>query len=122
MEKKKNTILLAGIVLAAAMAAGIFQTVFLKKEGACAVVQVQQKELYRLDLQKETEIMIKGGDGFNKIEIKDGAAAVKEADCPDKICVHTGAVRKTGEIIACLPHELTITISGADTEEDAMAH
>lgn len=46
----------------------------------------------------------------NHIRVKNETIAVDEADCPDKICVQTGAISKPGEIIACLPHKLIIEI------------
>lgn len=46
----------------------------------------------------------------NHIRVENEKIAVDEADCPDKICVHTGAISKPGEIIACLPHKLIIEI------------
>ena len=46
----------------------------------------------------------------NHIRVKNETIAIDEADCPDKICVQTGAISKPGEIIACLPHKLIIEI------------
>ena len=122
MKQKRNTIILVSAVVVVALAVVVFQMIFLKKEGTYALVQVQQEQRYRLDLQKETELVVEDETGFNKIKVKDGAIAVTEADCPDKVCVRTGYISKTGEAIACLPHELTVTISGADAKEDAMVH
>lgn len=122
MKQKRNTIILVSAVVVVALAVVVFQMIFFKKEGTYALVQVQQEQRYRLDLQKETELVVEDETGFNKIKVKDGAIAVTEADCPDKVCVRTGYISKTGEVIACLPHELTVTISGADAKEDAMVH
>lgn len=122
MKQKRNTIILVSAVVVVALAVVVFQMIFLKKEGTYALVQVRQEQRYRLDLQKETELVVEDETGFNKIKVKDGAVAVTEADCPDKVCVRTGYISKTGEVIACLPHELTVTISGADAKEDAMVH
>ena len=122
MKQKRNTIILVSAVVVVALAVVVFQMIFLKKEGTYALVQVQQEQRYRLDLQKETELVVEDETGFNKIKVKDGAIGVTEADCPDKVCVRTGYISKTGEVIACLPHELTVTISGADAKEDAMVH
>ena len=46
----------------------------------------------------------------NHIRVKNETIAIDEADCPDKICVQTGAISKPGEIIVCLPHKLIIEI------------
>lgn len=51
-----------------------------------------------------------GQEKHNLIRIENETIAIIEADCPDKICVHTGPIHKSGEIIACLPHKLIIEI------------
>ena len=53
---------------------------------------------------------VNGQEKHNHIRLEDEKIAVTDADCPDKICVQTGAISKTGEIIACLPHHLIIEI------------
>ena len=53
-----------------------------------------------------------------KCHVKDGKIAVTAANCPDLVCVHTGSISHTGEVIACLPHKLIITIS--DYSEDQL--
>lgn len=51
-----------------------------------------------------------GRDGHNRIRIENDQISIIAADCPDKVCVQTGAIRQPGEIIACLPHKLIIEI------------
>lgn len=51
-----------------------------------------------------------GQKKHNHIRVENEKISVDEADCPDKICVHTGAISQPGEIIACLPHKLIIEI------------
>ncbi|MCR5758698.1 MAG: NusG domain II-containing protein [Selenomonas sp.] len=53
---------------------------------------------------------LKGTEKHNLIRIENEQIAVRDADCPDKICVQTGAISQPGEIIACLPHKLIIEI------------
>ncbi len=87
----------------------------LKKPGAFAVVQVDGVEVARLDLAKDTALVI-GGEkqDYNIVEIKDGCASVTEADCADHICVRTGKICNQGEVIACLPHKLIVSIERKD--------
>jgi len=35
---------------------------------------------------------------------------VKESSCPNKICVKTGWIKRSGEIIVCAPNEVTVRI------------
>jgi hypothetical protein len=51
-----------------------------------------------------------GQEKHNHIRIENAQITVTDADCPDKICMQTGAISQPGEIIACLPHQLIIEI------------
>lgn len=55
--------------------------------------------------------------GSNTLEIIDGAARMKEADCPDNVCVGMHRISKPGETIVCLPHKLVLEI--VQTGQDA---
>lgn len=56
----------------------------------------------------------------NLIIIEDGSVFVKAASCKGNDCVNTGPISKEGQIIACLPHKLLITISGEDDVPDVI--
>lgn len=47
-----------------------------------------------------------------KVVIENGAVYVTEADCPDRVCEHTGRIRYENQSIVCLPNKVTITIAG----------
>ncbi len=67
--------------------------------------------LYRLDLQAEEDrtIRIDGENGcFSLIEIKDHTICVKDADCPDRVCVRTGVLRSENIPVVCLPNRLIV--------------
>ncbi len=66
-----------------------------------------------------TETISNPDGGSNTVEIKDGAAYMKEADCPDKVCVGMHRISKPGETIVCLPHKLVIAIVSADADADS---
>lgn len=51
-------------------------------------------------------------EGGIVVEIKDGAAAITESDCPDLLCVRTGAISKAGERAVCAPNKFVIVIRG----------
>ena len=57
-----------------------------------------------------TTYTAEGQEKHNHIRIENDTIAVTKADCPDKICMQTGAISAPGEIIACLPHKLIIEI------------
>ena len=64
--------------------------------------------------EKEKEI----GEVLNLIVIEDGSVRVTEATCKGQDCVKMGAIDREGEVIACLPHKLLISItSGGDSPD-----
>ena len=50
--------------------------------------------------------------GTNLLVIRDGAAWIEEADCPDALCVGMGRVRRVGQSVVCLPHKVVVEIVG----------
>ena len=54
------------------------------------------------------------------VKLSDGKVSVSSATCPDKVCVHTGAISKAGEIRVCVPNRVSVKISGEE-EFDAVA-
>lgn len=48
--------------------------------------------------------------GYNLIDVKPGAIAVLDADCPDKLCVLSGYADSALLPVICLPHGLIIRL------------
>ena len=63
--------------------------------------------------QNET-FSITTSTGYNSIHLQNGAISVHDADCHDQICVKSGSISQSGEIIACLPHKLLIEIRSSE--------
>lgn len=51
-------------------------------------------------------------EGINVLMIQDGKAWISEANCPNLDCVHKGTISQNGEMLVCLPHRMTVSISG----------
>ncbi len=118
MKKKWDIWLIAGVLL---LAGGIWLVTFLmRSEGAWAVVTVDGEEQGRYPLAEDLETEIVTAYGTNLLQISDGKARITEADCPDGLCVGQGAICYEGESIVCLPHRLTVTVTGG-TEQDVDA-
>ena len=43
---------------------------------------------------------------------ENGEVYIKNSDCPDKVCVRSGRVSKSGESIICAPNRVAIKIDG----------
>ena len=75
--------------------------------------------LYKtLPLSEDCELVIETERGSNTVMVRNGAVAVAEADCPDKVCVRTGAVSGGGVPIVCLPHRLEIRVVSGESTVD----
>ena len=110
-KRIRNDFLLICVILC--VASGVF--VLFKstlKNGKTAVVKVNNEVVFSSSLSEDCSQKIVTEDGYNIIEIKDGAVWVSEADCRDKICVNHRPIGKTGETVVCLPHKLVVEIEG----------
>ena len=57
------------------------------------------------------------------IGIRDGRACVLDANCPDRICLHTGWISRRGETVICAPAAVRLTVTdakGGDGDADAI--
>ena len=59
--------------------------------------------------------------GRNTLRLTHDGAEVIWASCPTQICVHTGKIKNSRQMIACLPHYLIITLEGEDHGADVDA-
>ena len=74
------------------------------------VVRVDGVETERHALTENGTYPLNGGT--NVLVIRDGAAWMEEADCPDKICISQGRISREGQAIICLPNRVTVTVVG----------
>ena len=74
-------------------------------------------------LSEERTVQIDTAYGSNTLRIEGGRVRMEEADCPNKDCVEKGAISKTGQIILCLPHKLSVTVVNEGEEApDAISY
>ena len=87
------------------------------EDGSAIAVTVdgQLYGTYTLSESREIPIELDGGIS-NVIVIEDGAAYMKDADCPDKLCMRQGAISRDGQTIVCLPHKLVVEVIGGEKE------
>jgi hypothetical protein len=72
--------------------------------------------------QKET-ITVESKFGTNIITVVDDSINIKEADCPDLVCVKDGTIRRPGAMLVCLPNRLAIEIKGENLDDiDDVSH
>ncbi len=118
--KKADVIALIVILILTAVFFLVFRT--FKSQGKTVIVRVSGEETASYSLDKDRTETINGANGgTNLLVIEDGTVCLKEASCPDKLCVNQGKISKRGESIICLPNEVIVEISSDDdaqTEDD----
>ncbi len=119
MENKKikrdAVLVLLCIIISAAVYFII--NIYVKKDGAYAVVKVDGEIIRSLELNKNTSVIVHGYQGgSNTIVVDNGQVYMTDADCPDKLCERTGRISRTGESIVCLPHRVVVEIQGNTAE------
>lgn len=93
----------------------------LQKSGSWAVVRQEGRELGRYPLSQDAQIPLHTAEGYNLLVIEAGQAYIREADCPNGLCIQEGRVSRTGESLVCLPHRLTVTIEGGEEALDGVS-
>lgn len=116
---KKGDIFLLAIFVAAALL--IVFSPFLQCRGSSGkhsqplVLKIRiSGELYgTYDLNKNQSIQIQNQYGSNTLSIQNGTVSMTESDCRNQICVQTGPIEASGQMIVCLPHELIAEITAS---------
>ncbi len=117
--KKKDLILIGVILLAAETCRAGFR-MFGEQKGNMLVITVDGEVYGTYDLSVNQEIII---GSTNRCEIKDGAARMTEADCPDQLCRKQKSIDASGGTIVCLPNKVVLEIyrNGEDEQADTIA-
>lgn len=102
---KKNDLIIIVSVLVLAVATALFLGIN-GKNGTSVVISRDNEVLYKVPLNEDDRIDI----DTNIIIIENGKAFVKEANCNNQICVNHKPIKKTGEVIACLPNKVLVEI------------
>jgi len=79
-------------------------------EGLVAVVQNSEGVRQVLALGEDQRLTVTGELGTNVFEVRGGSVRCVESDCSNQVCVNTGWVASSGQMIVCLPHELTVQV------------
>lgn len=122
---KIAAILIVGLIIISA--AGVFGfKQYVKSSHRIAVIKQNGKVIKTIDLDaskgKEQVNIPYNGNNFNLIEVDSGNIRFVDADCPDKICVKSGWISKSGESAVCLPHKTIINIEGRNSKYDQISN
>lgn len=123
LHLKKGDLILAAVLIVAFIISYIVIEFGVKKQGEVVEIKIDGNVQYEFKLDEDKEITVDGYQGgMNTIVIRNKTVFMTDADCPDKICVHTAAISKTGETIVCLPHRVVVEIKGNEKAIDSVVN
>ena len=111
-QKFRNDLILIGVLLVSLTLAGLAFFLF-RGEGDRVVVTVDGEKFGVYALSEDAVVDIRTGEdgkNLNRLVIRDGAAFVETATCPDGICAAHQSISRDGESIVCLPHRVVVTV------------
>lgn len=81
-----------------------------KESGFTVQISVSGNVQAALSLDEDAVYDVETEHGHNQVVIEHGQAYVRDADCPDRICVSHKAISNIGETIICLPHQMVVEV------------
>ena len=84
------------------------------KPGASVELRQGNELLGVYPLAEDRVIPVQSGEQQNLVVIEGGFVRVREANCPDQVCVRHRPVSQAGELIVWLPARLVIRVLGGE--------
>ncbi len=71
-------------------------------------------------LTKDQSISVESNKIKLTVVIENKTAYIASSECKDKVCVHSGKISKSGQIIVCAPAKVSVKISTDGGEYDGI--
>lgn len=121
--KGRDAALLILIIVAAAVIGTVMWFMRNNQTAERVIVKVDGNTVFSESLDNDAEYKATGYDGgYNTVVIKDKRVYVTEADCPDKVCMNSGAIENPGDTIVCMPHRMVVEIEGSGEQVDSVVN
>lgn len=112
---------LFSVVLVALAALLLLLVPFLNAEEGGTLVITTPEGAQEYSLDRDQTLRVESNGISLEIVIEDGAAFVKESDCPDGVCRASKSISKSGESILCAPAGVTLKVKGGKANADFVA-
>ena len=118
-ERKLLTVTDIIIIIILPVVAALFMLQFLNTSGKTAVITVDGKEVRRINLEVAShETFTLDTEPQVTLKVADGTISFVDSLCPSKTCQHRGELKRAGDIAACVPAGVVVSITDDDTEAD----
>ncbi len=88
--------------------------------GSPLSIQLADGTHSHLPLDRDQTIAVEGTTGLSTVQILDGKVRFVGSPCPNKYCIHYGWLTSAGEVAACLPNGVALSIEGDHARFDAI--
>jgi hypothetical protein len=101
------------LFLLTASLAGMFLAREAMPETGEVVIEVDGQAAFTAALREDRVIRLQSSAGPVEVEISDGRVRVREAHCPNRLCVKQGWTSQG--VIVCLPGKVVVFVGGRNT-------
>ena len=112
----KANLLFAAVVLTAAVLLVFLLRPRSKTEPLAAVVDFGDGITETIPLDEDHDYLYDVGDYIVHLQVKDGAIAFLDSQCPDHVCEQFGWLSEQDAWAACVPAGVYVTVQAAETE------
>ena len=113
---QKNLIFAAVVLAAAALLFVLYRANAAKAEPLVAVVDFGDGITETIPLDEDHDYLYDVGDYIVHLQVKDGAVAFLDSQCPDHVCEQFGWLSEQDAWAACVPAGVYVTVQAAETE------
>lgn len=87
--------------------------------GGRVVVTDGDRTVLTAPLDSHNSFELNGPLGPSRLEIDERGARITVAPCPRRVCMTMGPIRRSGELIACIPNRILVRVEAAGNQESA---
>ncbi len=125
-SKKKRNLLrfgdLAAILLVAALAAALLWVFLTSDRGSAAQIVIDNETVATLSLSEDAVYPVTANGHRLTVRVENGEVFVTDADCPDKVCEHTGKIKAEGASVVCAAARVIVrVVGGGNSDADFVA-
>lgn len=119
--QKNDIFLITVLIILAAISYVVFAVNNHGKGDVYCQITYEGKLALTVDLSKDGIFSLEQNQNVI-FEVKNGAIAFIESNCPDKVCIHSGFLNNPGQMAACLPNRVSIRVASEEADIDMIAY
>lgn len=109
---------LLGVILLLAIVSLLTYFLWPKKSADTVEISIDGNIWNTFSLDENREVSIQVNDNVtNILVIENGEAYMKDAACPDHLCMKQGKISHDGESIVCLPNKVVVVVTSEQASE-----